>query len=429
MTTIDSALSEAMALFAGKRPKTREMHDRAKAVMPGGNTRTVLFTAPFPIRAERAEGSTIIDADGHRYLDLLGEYSAGIYGHSHPRIMSAAREALEKGLNYGAHHVMEIALAESLTSRFDLDLVRFTNSGTEANMMALAAARCFTGRSKIMPMHGGYHGGTLYFSHGPSPVNAPFDCVMGHYNDVEGTRRLLVQHGDELAAVILEPMLGGGGCIPGSLEFLQMLRDETSGRGIVLIFDEVMTSRLHPGGLSAKLGVQPDLKTLGKYIGGGMSFGAFGGRSDIMGLFDPAKPEALPHAGTFNNNTLTLTVGHAAMTEIFTPQACEVLNARGDRLRDDLNDLFMRYQVRMTAMGQGSMITIHPASGSVATPEQLEETDKRRRQLLFLDLLDQGIYIAERGFIALSLMVTDDDCRRVVDAVESHIVKRRDILN
>lgn len=208
-----------------------------------------------------------------------------------------------------------------------------------------------------------------------------------------------------------------------------MLRDETSGRGIVLIFDEVMTSRLHPGGLSAKLGVQPDLKTLGKYIGGGMSFGAFGGRSDIMGLFDPAKPEALPHAGTFNNNTLTLTVGHAAMTEIFTPQACEVLNARGDRLRDDLNDLFMRYQVRMTAMGQGSMITIHPASGSVATPEQLEETDKRRRQLLFLDLLDQGIYIAERGFIALSLMVTDDDCRRVVDAVESHIVKRRDILN
>ncbi len=252
---------------------------------------------------------------------------------------------------------------------------------------------------------------------------------MGHYNNIEATQKLIVRHADELAAVIIEPMLGGGGCIPGDPEFLKMLREETNRRGIVLIFDEVMTSRLHPEGLSAKLGIQPDLKTLGKYIGGGMSFGAFGGRSDIMGLFDPSKPEALPHAGTFNNNTLTMTVGHVAMTEIFTPPACEALNARGDRLRDDPNDLFMRYQVGMSAMGQGSMMTIHPDSGPIATPEQLEETDKLRKQLLFLDLLDQGIYIAERGFLALSLMVTDDDCRRVVEAVESHIVKRREVLN
>ena len=428
MTSIDVAVSEAMELFADKRPKTRAMHGRALNVMPGGNTRTVLYTAPFPIRAESAEGSTIIDVDGYRYLDLLGEYSAGMYGHSHPRILAAAHEALAMGLNFGAHHAKEIALAEVVTSRFDLDLVRFTNSGTEANMMALAAARCFTNRGKIMPMNGGYHGGTLYFSHGVSPVNAPFDCVMGHYNDVEATQQLIVQFTNELAAVILEPMLGGGGCIPASLEFLRMLRDETSKRGIVLIFDEVMTSRLHPGGLSAKLGIQPDIKTLGKYIGGGMSFGAFGGRRDIMELFDPSKPNALPHAGTFNNNTLTMTVGHAAMSEIFTPEACENLNARGDRLRNDLNDLFMRYQVRMQALGQGSMINIHPATGAVSTPEQIEDADKRLRQLLFFDLLDQGVYIAERGFLALSLMVTDDDCKTLVEAVESHIVKRRELL-
>ena len=428
MTTIDAALSDAKKQFAEKRPKTRALHDRAANVMPGGNTRTVLFTAPFPIRAEKASGAHITDIDGHTYLDLLGEYSAGIYGHSHPRILAAAQDALTMGLNLGAHHGREVALAEVVTQRFKLDLVRFTNSGTEANMMALAAARCFAKRRKIMPMHGGYHGGTLYFSHGASPVNAPFECVMGHYNGVEETRALIAEHANDLAAVILEPMLGGGGCIPASPDFLTMLREETNKRGIVLIFDEVMTSRLHPGGLSAKLGLEPDLKTLGKYVGGGMSFGAFGGRRDIMSLFDPTRPDALPHAGTFNNNTLTMTVGHVAMTEIYTPEACAALNQRGDALRDNLNDLFMRYQVKMRAMGQGSMITIHPASGEVNSPGDLENADKRLRQLLFLDLLEHGVYIAERGFMALSLMVTDDDCLRVVNGVETFIQRRRELL-
>ena len=207
-----------------------------------------------------------------------------------------------------------------------------------------------------------------------------------------------------------------------------MLREETAKRGIVLIFDEVMTSRLHPGGLSAKVGIEPDLKTLGKYVGGGMSFGAFGGRADIMALFDPASPNALPHAGTFNNNTLTMNVGHVAMTEIYTPEACSALNARGDRLREKLNDLFMRYQVKMKAMGQGSMIVIHPMSGEINSPHDIEHTDKRLRQLLFLDLLEDGIYMAERGFMALSLMVTDADCDRLVGAVERYITKRRELL-
>lgn len=425
---IDATLKRAMEDFAAKRPKTKALHERAAAVMPGGNTRTVLFTAPFPIRIEAGEGATLTDIDGHRYLDLLGEYSAGIYGHSHPEILAAARAALEKGLNFGGHHADEVTLAEAVTRRFNLDLVRFTNSGTEANMMALAAARCFTGRKKIMPMQGGYHGGTLYFSHGASPVNAPFDCVMGEYNAVAATRTLIAENADDLAAVILEPMLGGGGCIPASIEFLRMLRQETAERAIVLIFDEVMTSRLHPGGLSAKLGIEPDLKTLGKYVGGGMSFGAFGGRREIMSLFDPGRPGALPHAGTFNNNTLTMAVGSAAMTGIYTPEACTALNARGDRLRGALNDLFMRYQVRMRAMGQGSMIAIHPTAGEIASPHDLGKADNRLRQLLFLDLLDQGIYIAERGFMALSLMVTEEDCGRVVSAVEGHITARRQLL-
>jgi glutamate-1-semialdehyde 2,1-aminomutase len=400
------------------------LHERATAVMPGGNTRTVLYHAPFPIRAAKAEGAIITDVDGHSYVDLLGEYSAGLYGHSHPRIRQAVEEAMAGGINYGTHHKREIAFAETVTQRFHLDLVRFTNSGTEANMMALAAARCHAKRSRIMAMAGGYHGGTLYFAHGGSPVNAPFDVVLGRYNDIDATRPLIA---DDLAAVILEPMLGGGGCIPADRAFLAMLREETARRGIVLIFDEVMTSRLAPGGLSEVFGIEPDLKTLGKYIGGGMSFGAFGGRRDVMLQFDPSRPNALPHAGTFNNNTLTMSAGHAAMTELFTPEACIALNARGDRLRRDLNDLFMRYQAPLGATGIGSMMTIHPLAGEITTPEAAGSADKRLRELLFLDLLEEGFYIAERGFLALSLVVTDADCAGFVHAVERHVVRRKSV--
>ena len=428
MISLDVALVESIARFVAKRPKTQALHERAKAVMPGGNTRTVLFSAPFPIRAERAEGATIWDVDGHSYLDLVGEYSAGIYGHSNPRIKQAVSDALAQGLNLGAHHTREVIFAEAVTKRFNLDLVRFTNSGTEANMMALAAARCFTGRKKIMPMEGGYHGGTLYFTHGASPVNAPFDCVLAHFNDIEKTRALIARHADDLAAVILEPMLGGGGCLPAAPEFLAMLREETAKRGIVLIFDEVMTSRLHPNGLSAQYGIQPDLKTLGKYIGGGMSFGAFGGSRAIMEQFDPSRPNALPHAGTFNNNTLTMTAGHAGITEIYTPEACVALNERGEKLRHAINDLCMRYQAAMQATGVGSMLTLHLIAGAIVKPEDTERGDNRLKRLLYLDLLDQGIYIAERGFMALSLVVTPPDTQRLLDALESFIKRYRHLV-
>jgi glutamate-1-semialdehyde 2,1-aminomutase len=426
-STRDAVLSEAVDRYIENRPKTQALHARAKEVMPGGNTRTVLYHPPFPIRVESAEGARITDVDGHQYIDFLGEYSAGIYGHSHSRIKQAIAEALSTGLNIGAHHGREIAFAETASRRFNLELVRFCNSGTEANMMALAAARCFTKRKKIMAFHGGYHGGTLYFTHGASPVNAPFDVVLAPYNDWAGTRQIIEKEAD-LAAVIIEPMQGGGGCIPADKEFLAKLRETTKRLGIVLVFDEVMTSRLGPAGLSAILGIEPDLKTLGKYIGGGMSFGAFGGRRDIMIQFDPSHPDALPHAGTFNNNTLTMTVGQAAMTEVFTPDACIALNARGDKLRNDLNELFMRYQAPMRATGLGSMIAIHPVNKDVHSVADADLADARLRQLLYLDLLEQGIYMADRGFIALSLMVSDEDCSKLLAALEKFVAVRKDVL-
>ena len=161
--------------------------------MPGGNTRTVLFTQPFPIRIEKGEGATLTDIDGHSYLDLLGEYSAGIYGHSHPRILAAARAALDKGLNFGGHHGAEVTLAEIVTRRFNLDLVRFTNSGTEANMMALGR-RALLHRAAEDHAHAGRLSRRhALFRHGASPVNAPFDCVLGEYNDIDTTRKLITR--------------------------------------------------------------------------------------------------------------------------------------------------------------------------------------------------------------------------------------------
>jgi glutamate-1-semialdehyde 2,1-aminomutase len=425
---LDVALAEAEAHFVAKRPKTAALHARARAVMPGGNTRTVLYSAPFPIRIERAEGATLHDIDGHAYTDFVGEYSAGLYGHSDPRIAKAVADAMSFGVNMGAQHVREVAFAEEVCRRFHLDLVRFTNSGTEANMMAIAAARCHTGRRKIMPMHGGYHGGTLYFAHGASPVNAPFDAVLAHHNDTDATAKLIDAEAGELACVIIEPMLGGGGCIPASPEFLEMLRERTKQRGIVLIFDEVMTSRLAPGGLSELYGIEPDLKTLGKYVGGGMSFGAFGGSAAIMQQFDPSRPNTLPHAGTFNNNTLTMSAGHVALTEIYTLERCRSHNAFGDALRQEINDLFMRHQAPMQVAGIGSMMTIHPLAGQVSRPEDLEQADKRLRRLLYLDLLDAGIYIAERGFIALSLVIDDQDSAKLLKGLKQFVERRKALL-
>ncbi len=264
--------------YAARNPMSAERHARATRSMPGGNTRSILHFDPFPLAFERGEGAHLVSLDGDTYTDFLGEFTAGLYGHSQKPVLDALREALDRGLNFGGVNDLEPRLAELLCARFpSVDLVRFTNSGTEANLMALALAVATTGRRKVMVFRGGYHGGVLTFGQEPSPVTVPHEWVLADYDDVEGTRALIRAHARELAAVLVEPMLGAGGCIPASDGFLAMLREETTDAGAVLVFDEVMTSRLSPGGLQQVTGVTPDLTTLGKYLGGGMSFGAFGG--------------------------------------------------------------------------------------------------------------------------------------------------------
>ncbi|MFY0611843.1 MAG: aminotransferase class III-fold pyridoxal phosphate-dependent enzyme [Hyphomicrobiaceae bacterium] len=428
-SSLDEVVAEARDVYASGRPNTRAIHEQACQHLPGGNTRTVLYHGPFPIRVKSGNGAYIEDVDGHRYLNLLGEYTAGVFGHSHPVIRKAIAEALEGGMNFGAHNTAEARLGALLTDRFTaIEQVRFTNSGTEANLMAVSMARHHTGRDKVMVMSGGYHGALLYFAGGGSPLNAPFPYVEGRYNDIDATRTLIREHANSLACILVEPMMGSSGCIPGDPDFLEMLGQEAATAGALLILDEVMTSRFGRGGAHGMFGLSPDLVTLGKWIGGGMSFGAFGGRADLMAMFDPSAQNALPHAGTFNNNVFSMHAGIAALTKAFTPDIAVDLHAAGDALRTRVNALFCEKGVGLCASGVGSLMNLHPIAGPVASPASLEDADDRVRELLFLDLLERGYYVARRGFIALTVAVTADELDGFVAALGDILDARKAVL-
>jgi glutamate-1-semialdehyde 2,1-aminomutase len=428
-TALDAALAEATARYRAHNPTSERLLLEAVDVLPAGNTRSVLFYSPFPLYMARGEDCHLWDADGHRYLDALGEFTAGIYGHSNAVIRQAIVAALQDGLSLSSHTAREAALAHEIQRRFTgMALLRFTNSGTEANLMALAAATAHTGRRKVLVFNGAYHGGVLSFAGGGSPVNVPHDFVVAPYNDIDAVRALVQAHGPQLAAILAEPMLGAGGCIPADPAFLHGLRTLATECGALLILDEVMTSRLSGGGRQALLGLTPDLTTLGKYFGGGLSFGAFGGRADVMEQFDPRRADALGHAGTFNNNALTMAAGLAGLTQVLTPSALEALNQRGERLRERLNGVFQRHAVGLQFTGLGSVMQLHATDRPLRNAADLVRADDRIKALLFFDLLERGIFLARRGLVALSLPFGDAQADEFVAALEAVVAARSSLL-
>jgi len=416
---IRAALAEAEELYRARNPKSLAQHRAACEAMPGGNTRSAIHVDPFPLTMVRGEGARLWDLDGHDYVDYLSEFTAGIFGHSHPIIRRAIEQALEGGLNFGAHNATEARFAAAICARFpSIELVRFTNSGTEANLMAVSAARAITGRPKILVFEGGYHGGVFYFRGHGSALNAPFEYLLGRYNDLEAVPALVEPHRAELAAILIEPMQGTTGCIPAEGGFLAGLRTLADETGALLIFDEVMTSRLAPGGLQEAHGILPDLTTLGKYVGGGMSFGAFGGRADIMERFDPRRPDAFQHAGTFNNNVLTMNAGLVGLTELYTPERARALNSWGDRLRERLNTLVRRRGIAMQFTGRGSMLSVHMTDAPIHSQEEAQKGNAPLRDLFYFDIVARGIWFAKRGMFALSIALDEQDGDKLADAVE-----------
>lgn len=425
---VEAEVAKAKERFSTANPASRALYEKATGSMPGGNTRSTLYFGPFPLTMASGEGCRMVDVDGHEYFDLLGEYTAGLYGHSNPVVRAAIDETLDSGWSFGAHGTNESLLAQLLCERFpSLELVRFTNSGTEANLMAVGTATVATGRSSVLVFDGGYHGGLLSFGGGGIPINVPHEWVIGTYNDIEGTEALIRSHHADLAAILVEPMLGSGGCVPADPEFLAMLRRAANDTGALLIFDEVMTSRMSAGGMQSLVAITPDLMTLGKYVGGGMSFGAFGGREDLMSIYDPRAPGAIPHAGTFNNNVLSMAAGYAGLSQIFTADAAAALFDRGTRLRERLNSVSADHEVRMQWTGLGSMMTVHFQSAPIRAAKDIEP-QQGLKQLFHLDMLEQGFYLATRGMLALSLEVGDADLDGFVAAVEGFVRRRGAML-
>jgi glutamate-1-semialdehyde 2,1-aminomutase len=426
---LSAALERAEADYIARTPHSRAWNERAAGGLPGGNTRTVLHFTPYPLRLVSARDQWVTDADDHSYRDYLGEYSAGLYGHTCAPVMAAALKAIEGGTVLGGPNPHEVELAELMCERFpSLDLVRFTNSGTEANLMALAAARAFTGRDRIMVMHGGYHGGVLYMADYAERTNAPFDFVLGTYNDLERTLAAARGSEDRIAAILIEPMMGGGGCILAEPDFLAGLKDFATRHGIVLIFDEVMTSRTGPAGLQGELGITPDMTTFGKYLGGGFSFGAFGGRRDIMQLFDPYSPGALPHAGTFNNNVTSMAAGLAGLRDVFTRECAEAHTARGNRLRAALNDVIRSHGLPAQVTGTGTIMCFHFHADPIRSPEDTRKTRPEALALFHLEMLTRGFYFARRGYMSLSLALTQEDDDAFLAAVNEVLATRGDLL-
>jgi glutamate-1-semialdehyde 2,1-aminomutase len=401
--------------YLARTPKSARLDEAAKRSMPGGDTRSTAWFAPYPPYVAEGNGAFFTDVDGNRYVELLNNYTSLIHGHAHPAVVEAIQRQLPHGASFAAPHENTLRLAEMICERVaSIERIRFANSGTEAVMMAVRVARAFTGRPLIAKAEGGYHGtwDDVQLSVAPppdaaGPVERPNPApdspglspgaidstVVIRYNDLDGARAVLEPLGDRLAAVIVEPIQGAGGMVPAERDYLEGIRALTRELGAVLVLDEVITFRLSRGGAQALYGLTPDLTTIGKIIGGGLPVGAFGGRADVMELCNPARPGGIPHYGTFNGNPATMT-GGIAVLDLLTTSEYERINGLGDRLREGINAL----------------------------------VDKERAHLLHLAMLNEGLFMARRGLMSTSTpmdeaLVDDvlDGVRRAVLAVHTEL--------
>jgi glutamate-1-semialdehyde 2,1-aminomutase len=425
--------------------RSKALHDRAKASLPGGNTRTTVFMKPYPIYAVRGEGCRVWDADGVARIDCINNFTSLIHGHAHPVLVEAACRQARLGTAFGMPTESEIDLAELLCRRVaSVEQVRFSNSGSEAVMMALKAARAFTGRPKIAKCEGAYHGSYDYaeisletkpetWNQGPpaavayargTPQGVLDDVVVLPFNDIDGAVSLIRAHGRELAGVLIDPMPNRAGLAPAGRAYIQALREATREVGALLIFDEVISFRLGFGGAQALWGVEADLTTFGKIMGGGFPVGATGGRAEVMAVFDPSEgTPALPHGGTFSANPVTMRAGIAAM-ELLDEAAFARLATIGDAVRGGIDEAFRRHGVAGGTTGLGSLLKIHFTDRPVRDyrSAHLREPEVRRQAAFFKALLNEGVLMAGYGLMALSTPMTDADVEAIVAGVSDALL-------
>ena len=429
-----------MPTYPDSFPASRRLFERARKVMPGGNTRTTVFLDPFPIYAVRGEGCRVWDADGQVFYDCINNFTSMIHGYGQSEQVAEVAAQLPLGTAFGAPTESEIELAELLTGRLPaMDQIRFANSGTEGVMMAIKAARAFTGRPKIVKIEGAYHGSydfaevsldsapgnwgdipasTAYAKGTPAGVLA--DVIVVPFNDTEALRAVFSREGETIAGVLIDPMPNRAGLIPARRDYLEEMTRIAHDAGALVIFDEVISFRLSHAGAQGLWGIRPDLTALGKIIGGGFPVGAVAGRAEVMAVFDPTsgKP-ALPHGGTFTANPVTMRAGLAAMRAL-TPAAFAHLDALGDLLRDGINAALARLALPGRCVGLGSLFRVHFTAQPITDYRSVwpGPVEKRRLGAFHRGLLDRGVLSASYGLFALSTPVTRGDAAEILSAIE-----------
>ncbi|WP_207392711.1 aminotransferase class III-fold pyridoxal phosphate-dependent enzyme [Aeromicrobium sp. IC_218] len=371
---------------------------RARAVMPGGNTRSTLFVPPTPPFAVRGEGAWVEDQLGHRVLDCNNNYTALVHGHAFEPVQRAVADVVPRGTAFGLPTGEDVALAELLQQRTGLDLWRFSNSGTEAVMTALRGARAATGRDVIIRFAGSYHGTTdavVDVAAPGVPAAVGQTVVVVPQGDRAAYDAALAEHGDDLAGVLVDLMPNRAGLVPADPDFVTHLRETTRRLGAVLVVDEVITYRLGVGGLHQRYGIEPDLVTFGKVIGGGYPVGGLGGRAEIMDVFDPRRSGAVGWGGTFSANPVTMTAGRVALEHLD-----ETAIARLDRLGELLRGLLAEGGVAAT--GGGSLTRLRE-------PVDVGE--------LWWQAYRRGVMAGTNGLVALSTPMTEDDVRTIASAL------------
>ena len=437
--------TDELARYLELTPGSKAKWQTATEYLPGGDSRNSIFWDPYPIFLTEASGNKTVDADGNERTDFINTMTTMILGHASPPVMEAVTEQLSRGVAYNAPNEHQVRLARLLCERIpSFDLVRFTNSGTEATLNTIRAARAYTGRSKFAKVEGGYHGthdavtvsvrvdvSKAGDPDRPQPVAASDGLAEGvldqvviiPFNEVAASRRILEENKDELAAVIVEPVMGSVGMLPATTEYLTMLREFTEANGIVLIFDEVISFRVAPGGSQQYYGVTPDMTSLGKIIGGGFAVGAFGGRKDIMDLYDPTKGPRVSHAGTFNANPVTMLAGAVTM-EHLDDGVYRSLAEMTERLRQGIRQVCDELEVPVQVTGLGSLFGIHFTDSEIHNYRDLAATDRDLRAHVFLGLLNEGILIAPNLVGALSTCLGDKEMTAFLDAFR-RVLERR----
>jgi glutamate-1-semialdehyde 2,1-aminomutase len=407
--------------------RSRELIERLSRAIPGGNTRSLAYFPPYPLAISHGSGCRVWDVDGNEFVDLLNNYTATVHGHAVLAINEAMSKQAALGTVFPAPAEAQAELAERIVNRVaSVEKVRFANSGTEAVMMAVRAARAFTGREKIIKAEGGYHGmweqvpvsrpqDTLSERRTATPEGVAALVRMVDYNDVAGLEAAMEEDGEDIATIILEPVTGTG-VLTGTPEYFAAARRLADEHGALLICDEVITLRLAVGGYQEVLGVRPDLTTMGKIIGGGLPVGAFGGREEVMSVFDPRLPDHLHHSGTFNGNLMTMAAGCVAL-DLLTRDKIERLNALGERLANGLRQIFsQRKELRAVVLNCGSLVHVNfETKGEVRNYSDLN-LDSPVMAAFHLAALDEGAYFAPRCFMNTSTAMDEQIIDDVLEA-------------